>query len=208
MELIARQSNIFVCLFTHPIPSLLCSIILGRNGIEELTTFYDLYRDGGWGGHLKFVWIPNITSNYFFGLLSPFMSDVGSSVVYSFWFLLWKLKGPDFLSPSSGTYSWLICHSLDGKGSLNPEHVILDRRSIWGHSLITVGEGNGNPLQYSCCENPMDRRAWQATVHGVAKSQTWLSMHTAGWGVVAFIMVLLCCSNSPYSGIVTMKPTS
>ena len=34
------------------------------------------------------------------------------------------------------------------------------------------GEGNGNPLQYSCLENPMDRRAWWATVHGVAKSQT------------------------------------
>ena len=31
------------------------------------------------------------------------------------------------------------------------------------------GEGNGNPLQYSCLENPMDRGAWQATVHGVAK---------------------------------------
>ena len=37
------------------------------------------------------------------------------------------------------------------------------------------GKGNGNPLQYSCLENPMDRGAWQATVHGVAKSQTWLS---------------------------------
>ena len=44
------------------------------------------------------------------------------------------------------------------------------------------GEGNGNPLQYSCLENPMDRGAWQATVHGVAKSQTQLSdshVHTA-----------------------------
>ena len=39
------------------------------------------------------------------------------------------------------------------------------------------GEGNGNPLQYSCLENPMDREAWGATVHGVAnaKSQTRLS---------------------------------
>ena len=37
------------------------------------------------------------------------------------------------------------------------------------------GEGNGNSLQYSCQENPMDRRAWWATVHGVAKSQTRLS---------------------------------
>ena len=34
------------------------------------------------------------------------------------------------------------------------------------------GEGQGNPLKYSCLENPMDRRAWWATVHRVAKSQT------------------------------------
>ena len=37
------------------------------------------------------------------------------------------------------------------------------------------GEGNGHPLQYSCLENPMNRGAWWATVHGVAKSQTRLS---------------------------------
>ena len=37
------------------------------------------------------------------------------------------------------------------------------------------GEGNGNPLQYSCLENPMDRGTWWATVHGVAKSRTRLS---------------------------------
>ena len=36
------------------------------------------------------------------------------------------------------------------------------------------GEGNGNPLQYSCLENPMDKGAWWATVHEVAKSQTQL----------------------------------
>ena len=34
------------------------------------------------------------------------------------------------------------------------------------------GEGNGNPLQYSCLENSIDRGAWQATVHGVVKSRT------------------------------------
>ena len=34
------------------------------------------------------------------------------------------------------------------------------------------GEGNGNPLQYSCLENPMDRGAWWAAVHGVTKSWT------------------------------------
>ena len=40
------------------------------------------------------------------------------------------------------------------------------------------GEGNGNPLQYSCLENPMDGGAWWATVHGVAKSRTRLSDFT------------------------------
>ena len=45
----------------------------------------------------------------------------------------------------------------------------------WGTS---PGEGNGNPLQYSCLENAMDGGAWQGTVHGVAKSQTWLSNFT------------------------------
>ena len=40
------------------------------------------------------------------------------------------------------------------------------------------GEGNDNPLQYSCLENPMDGGAWGATIHGVAKSRTRLSNFT------------------------------
>ena len=39
-------------------------------------------------------------------------------------------------------------------------------------------EGNGNPLHYSCLENPMDRGAWQTTVHGIPKSPIWLSDYT------------------------------
>ena len=55
------------------------------------------------------------------------------------------------------------------------------------------GEGNGNPLQYSCLDNPMDRGAWRATVHEVAKSQTQLSdftspgMELLGHTVVRFL---------------------
>ena len=45
-------------------------------------------------------------------------------------------------------------------------------------SVRSPGKGNGNPLQYSCQENPTDRRAWWATGHRVAKSQTQLSDHT------------------------------
>ena len=42
----------------------------------------------------------------------------------------------------------------------------------------STGEGNCNPLQYSCLENPMDRGAWWATVYEVVKSQTLLSTYT------------------------------
>ena len=51
---------------------------------------------------------------------------------------------------------------------------------IFNYALHPTGEGNGNPLQCSCLENPRDRGAWWAAIHGVAQSQTqlkWLSMH-------------------------------
>ena len=47
----------------------------------------------------------------------------------------------------------------------------------WLHfhfSLSCIGEGNGNPLQYSCLDNPRDGGAWWAAVYGVSQSQTWL----------------------------------
>ena len=49
------------------------------------------------------------------------------------------------------------------------------RRGNLNTNIHRGGEGNGTPLQYSCLENPMDRGAWWAAVHGVAKSRTWLS---------------------------------
>ena len=56
------------------------------------------------------------------------------------------------------------------------------------------GEEHGNPLQYSCLENPMERRTWQATVQGVTKSQTRLkrfSVHSFLACVHVFIFPLL-----------------
>jgi len=53
---------------------------------------------------------------------------------------------------------------------------IRDVASVPG-SARSPGGRNGNPLPYSCLENPMDRGAWQATVYGVAETQTRLSMH-------------------------------
>ena len=63
------------------------------------------------------------------------------------------------------------------------------------------GGGNGNPLQYSCLENPLDRGAWQATVHRVAQSQTRLkrlSTHNMQLSQVLFIK-LICRRTSPQS---------
>ena len=63
-------------------------------------------------------------------------------------------------------YSRFFPGGSDGKESACNEG---DLGSIPG-SARSPGEGNGNPLQYSCLKNPMDRGAWQATVHGVTKS--------------------------------------
>ena len=92
-----------------------------------------------------------------------------------------------------GWHHWCTGHELgqtlgDGEGQRS-----LTCCSSWGHeelettwrlnkqqetynAILPSGKGSGNPLLYSCLENSMDRGAWQATVHGVAKSQTqWSS---------------------------------
>ena len=71
--------------------------------------------------------------------------------------------------------SWGFPGSSDGKASA---YNARDPGSIPG-SGRSPGEGNGNPLQYSCLENPMDRGAWWATIHGVSKSWTQLSDFTS-----------------------------
>ena len=60
------------------------------------------------------------------------------------------------------------------------------------------GEGNGNQLQYSCLENPMDREVWQTTVHGIAKSRTRLSNFTS-------VRVHLLCLQKQKVGKTPMK---
>ena len=68
----------------------------------------------------------------------------------------------------------------------NPLTNARDTGSIpgWGKS---PGGGNGNPLQYSCLENPMDRGAWWAAVHGDAESQIGLSVSTSDKWLVSML---------------------
>ena len=55
----------------------------------------------------------------------------------------------------------------------NPPAHVVDAGSVPG-SGRSPGEGNGNPLQYSCQGNPLDRGAWRVAVHGVTKNRTQL----------------------------------
>ena len=58
----------------------------------------------------------------------------------------------------------------------------------------SLGVGNGNSLQYSCLENPMDRGAWRTIIHRVAKSQTRLNTHTRD----TRSLLGLCTCSSPW----------
>ena len=64
--------------------------------------------------------------------------------------------------------------SLVGYSPWGLEESDMTERLPFHYSLSYIGEGNGNPLQCSCLENPRDRGAWWAAVYGVAQSQTRL----------------------------------
>ena len=84
------------------------------------------------------------------------------------------------INPISAERSYSLFHSLNDnfnticKQLKNPPTNAGDINSIPESGRLPAG-GYGNPVQYSCLEDPMDRRAWRAIVHRVAKSQTQLS---------------------------------
>ena len=94
--------------------------------------------------------------------------------------LTWRLIGvpsEKAMAPHSSTLAWKIPWTeepgrLQSKGSLRVRH---DKVTSYFHfPLSCIGEGNGNPLQCSCLENPRDGGAWWAAVYGVAQSRTQL----------------------------------
>ena len=80
------------------------------------------------------------------------------------------------MAPQSSTFAWKIPWTeepgrLQFMGLLESDMI---ERLHFHFSLSCIGEGNGNPLQCSCLENPRDRGAWLAGVYGVAQSRTRL----------------------------------
>ena len=80
------------------------------------------------------------------------------------------------MAPHSSTLAWKIPW-MEEPGGCSPWGrwgSDMAERLHFHFSLSCVGEGNGNPLQCSCLENPRDREAWWAAIYGVAQSRTWL----------------------------------
>ena len=122
--------------------------------------------------------------------------SIESVIVYNLLYLLWEFRGPSVLLQIELFHSFLWLSSI-GRRQWQPTPVLLPGKSHgwrslvgcspWGRwesdtterlhfhfSLSCIGEGNGNPLQFSCLENPRDGGAWWAAVYGVAQSRTWL----------------------------------
>ena len=80
------------------------------------------------------------------------------------------------MAPHSSTLAWKIHgrRSLVGCSPWGREESGTTERLHFHFSLSCIGEGNGNPLQCSCLENPRDREAWWAAISGVAQSRTRL----------------------------------
>ena len=99
------------------------------------------------------------------------------------------ISGSSAFSKSSLNIWKFTVHVLLKPGLENFAHYFT---RVW-NECNCVGEGNGNPLQYSCLENPRDRGAWWAAVHGVTQSGTWLkrlsSSSVVVWAVfgIAFL---------------------
>ena len=88
----------------------------------------------------------------------------------------------------------LLC-LLDAPRGFPGTSVVKNLPDIAGDSIFGLerspGRGNGNPLQYSCLENPMDREAWWAIIHRVAKSQMGLNDKTTTMHIDFYSSLLL-----------------
>ena len=113
-----------------------------------------------------------------------------SKVPYFPYIYMYKLEKA--MAHHSGTLKWKIFgqRSLVGCSPWGHEESDTAERLPFHFSLSCIGEGNGNPLQCSCLENPRDGEAWWAAVYGVAQSRTQLKRLTAT--AAAYVLIRLC----------------
>ena len=86
--------------------------------------------------------------------------------------MAWKIEGEKLEAVTDFTSYCKI--TADGDYSHEIKRCLLLGRNVMTNLDSIFGEGNGNPLQYSCLENPRDRGAWWAAVYGVVQSWTQL----------------------------------
>ena len=173
------------------------------------------HRGGSWGSqHSATVMLQTITFLfvmwYYFFLwnsyhLTSFITDLFMRLLSSFRRRQWH-PTPVLLSGKSHGQRSLVGCSPWGREELDTTE--------WLHfhfSLSCIGEGNGNPLQCSCLENPRDGRAWWAAIYGVTQSQTqlkWLSSSSSSSFNEDFDVCLIAVSLQSLPTSQVLDPTS
>ena len=113
---------------------------------------------------------------------------------------VWSLNQEDSLEKRMATHSsilaweipedWNRQRSLAGYRSWAPKESDMTERLHFHFSLSCIGEGNGNPLQCSCLENPWDGGAWWAAIHGVSQSWTRLKCRVQSSCLILYYLCL------------------
>ena len=102
------------------------------------------------------------------------------------------------MASHSSTLAWQIPW-MEKPQSMGSQRI----RHDWATSLSRIGEGNGNPLQCSCLENPRDRGAWWAALHGVAQCRTQLKRFSSSSSsnchifinTIIFPLIIITCRS-------------
>ena len=122
------------------------------------------------------------------------------------------------MATHSGTLAWKIPWNLVGCSPWGREESDTTERLHFHFSLSCTGEGNGNPLQCSCLENPRGSRAWWAAICGVAQSRTRLKWLSSGhnwycsssllWTPVQFLYLQEMIPKALGSTLLTVMPAA
>ena len=154
--------HMLTCLWPWHSPgwTLIITSASGNTGTIAVTTIY---------------WL-TITYMYRAGFLCALevvdsLTETGQGLILDY--LLAVKHSEKAMAPHSSTLAWKLPW-VEEPGRLQSMGLHTTEWPHFDFSLSCIGEGNGNPLQCSCLENPGDGGAWWAVVYGVAQSQTWL----------------------------------